>query len=519
MSQGLKQYTLDEVSKHNKEDDLWVVIDSYVYDLSDFIDAHPGGEAVLLSDDVAGQDVTETFFGLHPIEVLTRPQHKDMIIGRVQGQDSEIKYPTPGMLSKVPYAEPDHLVDPFKSPYYKESHRRLQKEVRKLVDEFIRPEMKLREADNKPPSKELFQKLGEPGIELQAMRLGPGPHLKGRKLLAGVKPEEFDYFHELVINQEISRVPYRGAMTGLGAGMVIGLPPVLNFGSDELKEMVVDPVFRGDKYIALAITEAFAGSDVMGLKTYAKISEDGSHYIVNGTKKWITNGNFADYFSTAVRTDDGFAMLLIPRSLGVKTRIIKTSYSSAAGTAFVMFNNIKVPSKYIIGQDGMGIPIVLSNFNHERWVMCCSAARSSRGICEVLMMWIHQRKVFGKPLTSQAVVRQKLAYLLAQVQAAQAYLEHITYQMCNMTYKEQSKHLAGQIALLKAWITRVEHEVADDSVQIMGGRGLTASGLGQSIEAFNRTYKFDAVLGGTEEVMADLGIRQAFRFMPKDQRI
>ena len=189
-------------------------------------------------------------------------------------------------------------------------------------------------------------------------------------------------------------------MDALQGGMVIGLPPVINFGSDEMKREIVEPVFRGEKFISLAITEAFAGSDVMGLRTYAKKTEDGQHYIVNGTKKWITNGNFADYFTTACRTDEGFAVILIPRALGVETRLIHTSYSPSAGTAFVMFNNIKVPAKNVIGQDGMGIPIVLSNFNHERWVMCCGTIRGARGICEILMKWIHQRKVFGRPLTS-----------------------------------------------------------------------------------------------------------------------
>ncbi len=71
------------------------------------------------------------------------------------------------------------------------------------------------------------------------------------------------------------------------------------------------------------------------------------------------------------------------------------------GTAYVTFDNVKVPKKYLIGEDGMGIYYILSNFNHERWVMCCSTIRAARAVCEECMLWIHQRKVFGKPLTSQ----------------------------------------------------------------------------------------------------------------------
>lgn len=192
-------------------------------------------------------------------------------------------------------------------------------------------------------------------------------------------------------------------------------------------------------------------------------------------------------------------MICIPRSCGgVETKQIKTSYSTTAGTAYVTFDNVKVPSRYLVGEDGMGIQVILSNFNHERWVMCCSTIRASRGVCEQLMLWINQRKVFGKPLSSQAVVRNKMASCISQCEAAQTWLENVTYQMNKMTYKQQSLFLAGQVALLKSWSTRVSHDVADNAVQIMGGRGVTQSGMGKTIEMFHRTYKFDAVLGGSE---------------------
>lgn len=455
--------------------------------------------------------------GLHTMENLLRPNHQKLIIGRVEGAESKLHYPKPGDLSKVPYGEPTWLTEAFRSPYFNESHYRLQKEMRKFVDEYVTPVAQAREADGKRPDVDLVQRMGTVG--LNAMRMGPGPHLKGRKLFADIKPEEFDYFHEMIITQELTRCGERGFGDGLQGGMVIGLPPILNFGSDELKKEIVEPVFAGRKYIALAVTEAFAGSDVMGLRTYAQKSEDGSHYIVNGTKKWITNGHFADYFTVAVKTDEGFGVIVVPRELGVETRQLHTSYSTTAGTAFVMFNNVKVPSRYVVGQDGLGIPIILSNFNHERWVMSCNTVRGHRLMGEKLMMWINQRKVAGRPLTSQAVIRQKVAMILSQAEAGQAYLENITYQMNQMSYKDQAKHLAGPIALFKAWSTRISQGVADDAVQIMGGRGLTKTGMGSAIEGYNRTYKFDAILGGTEEVLADLGIRQALRSYPRDVRL
>jgi alkylation response protein AidB-like acyl-CoA dehydrogenase len=145
--------------------------------------------------------------------------------------------------------------------------------------------------------------------------------------------------------------------------MVIGLPPVLNFGSPELKKKVIPEVLSGKKYIALAISEAFAGSDVAGLQCTATKSADGQYYIVNGTKKWITNGTFADYFSTGVRTDKGLSVLLIERGEGVETKPIKTSYSPAAGTAYITFDNVKVPVGNLLGKENKGLQVILSNFN------------------------------------------------------------------------------------------------------------------------------------------------------------
>ncbi|KDN52180.1 peroxisomal acyl-CoA-dehydrogenase [Tilletiaria anomala UBC 951] len=512
----LKEYTRDEVAKHNKKGDCWIIIDAQVYNVSKFVELHPGGESVFYDEDVAGQEATETFFGLHRHEVLLKPQYQRLIIGKIAGEESKIKPLPLGSISPVPYGEPTWLQPKFYTPYYNDSHRRLQREVRAYVDTQIVDIAQACEANGKRPDLALVKDMGAKG--LNAMRMGPGKHLHGRKLFADIKPEEFDYFHELVITQELVRCAARGFGDGLNGGMVIGLPPILNFGSDELKAEIVEPVLAGDKFICLAVSEAFAGSDVMGTRTFAQKQDDGS-YIVNGTKKWITNGMFADYFTTLAKTDDGFAVLCIPRTEGVETKQIKTSYSTTAGTAYITFDNVRVPAKYVVGEDGLGIQIVLSNFNHERWVMCCSTIRSSRAVCEQVMLWINQRKAFGKSLSSQAVVRQKLGALLSQVEAAQAWLEVVTYQMCKMSYKEQSIHLAGQVAFLKAWSTRVSHEVADSSVQIFGGRGITKSGMGKFIEEFNRTYKFDAVLGGSEEVLSDLGVRQALRFMPDNYKL
>jgi alkylation response protein AidB-like acyl-CoA dehydrogenase/predicted heme/steroid binding protein len=515
-SKQLKEFTFEEVAKHNKEGDLWIIIDSKVYDVSRFANLHPGGAAVLLVDSIAGKDSTEAFFGLHRQEVLYRPQYARLQIGTIRGQQPLIKPLAADENSPVPYAEPSWLRPGFSSPYHNETHRQFQKAMRKLLNEVILPDAIRCEETGKRISQEVMDKLGE--LNIIGMRLGPGKHLKGRALLGGVvTPEKFDHFHELIIHTELGRCGTRGYMDGLFAGDVIGLPPVLNFGSPELQAKIVPDILAGKKFICLAISEAFAGSDVGGMQTYAY--KDGNEWVISGTKKWITNGTFADYFTVGCKTDGGYTVILVPRCDELSTKPIKTAYSATAGTAFVTFDKVRVPVSNTLGKEGKGMSVILSNFNHERWLILAMSLSTQRLIVEECLKWSQQRKAFGKPLSSQAVVRSKLAQMIARVESAQNWLENVTHQMNNMSYAEQSDKIAGAIALLKQYVTSTGRATAEDAAQIFGGRSVTQSGMGKLVENYHRTSPYDSILGGSEDVLADLGVRQALRKLPKNTRL
>ncbi|KAJ7896005.1 acyl-CoA dehydrogenase/oxidase [Mycena olivaceomarginata] len=511
-----KQYTAEEVAKHNKEGDLWVTIDSKVYNLSKFADLHPGGANVLFAEGVAGQDATQVFFGLHRLEVLQRPQYARLQIGTIQGEEPVIKPLAPGEVSKVPYAEPTWLASGFQSPYYTDGHRKFHKAVRTFFMEVIQPAALQCEENGKRIPQEVVNKMAE--VNMIAMRLGPGKHLKGRTLMNGtVTPEEFDYFHELIINTELARFGTRGFVDGLLNGAVIGVPPILNYGSPELQARVVPEILDGKKFLALAISEAFAGSDVGGLQTTAV--RDGDFWVVTGTKKWITNGTFSDYFTTGCKTETGFTVMLIERGDNLETKAIKTSYSATAGTAYVTFDKVRVPVGNTLGAVGNGMSVILTNFNHERWMVICTALAAQRVVVEECLKWASQRIVFGKPLTSQAVIRAKLAAMISRVEASQNWLENITHQMNNMNYAQTASHLAGPIGLLKAFVTKSGAETATDATQVFGGRALTVTGMGKVIENYHRTVMFDTILAGAEDVLADLGVRQAMKKMPSTARL
>ncbi len=240
------------------------------------------------------------FYNLHRQEVLQK--YENLCIGTIEGEQSKVIKQNPGDLSVVPYGEPTWLTPQFKSPYFKDSHRRLQKAMRVWTDTELYPVAQECEKTGKHIPQQLIDQMAKNGI--LRMRIGPGKHLHGHDLMGGaVEGEEFDYFHDMITTQEMVRANARGFQDGNMAGMTISLTAVLQFANNEAwKNKIAAEVFSGKKKICLAITEAFAGSDVAGLRTTAEKTKDGKHYIVNGTKKWITNGIFSDYFVTGVKT-------------------------------------------------------------------------------------------------------------------------------------------------------------------------------------------------------------------------
>eukprot|EP00944_MAST-04C_sp_MAST-4C-sp1_P000853 g853.t1 len=508
---NLKEYSVAEVNQHNTNDDLWVIIDGDVYNLTKFKDLHPGGAPPLKF--AAGQDATADFFGLHRKAVLENPRYAKLKIGRIAGYDKIDDSIAP----PVPYGEATFLRK--HSPYYKDHHHGFRTAAREFIDREITPYAADDDEFGEDISKDLTLKLGKAGI--LAAVVGPKAGDLGYMPIFLNSWDKFDYFHDLILSEEFKRFGSYGYSDGLMGGLSIGLPVILHFGSNYLKEKVGRPCLEGKKRIALAISEPYAGSDVAKIRTSAVLSSDGKNYVVNGVKKWITGGRYADFFTTLCNTDNGFALLCIERDRSelhpdgnrVTTKAIPTSYSKTAGTAYVTFNDAIVPVENVIGEIGLGFAYTMYNFNHERWGMCVGGNRLSRLMVEEAFKWASGRQIFKKRLIDQPVIRFKLAQMAAEVESVHSLIEDITYQMCQMSQDEINKELAGPIALLKYRQTRAATLVADQVCQIFGGRALTRSGMGRFVEKFQRSYKMQAILGGSEEIMADLAIRQAMKKM------
>ena len=511
----MQSISLTEVAKHAAPNDCWLVIDGVVYDVSKFAKSHPGGAGVL--HNLGGRDVSSEFYDFHSKSVLEKLGPK-LIIGHIEGNTSAV----PSVADRVkldlttPFAE-SAAFRGWKSPYFTEKHVAVKMAARKFCMLELMPMLEGVSERDLDPEGEVFTLMGRAGM--LAARMGPAVIPYAKKLVnegkmtlpANIDPNDLDYFTRYILNQEFYSAMPLGLSDGLCAGLNIGLPPILYFGNAAQKNLFVPPVIMGEKRICLAISEPIGGSDVASLTTSAVLNKEGTHYIVNGIKKWITGGTAADIFVTAVRTGkaghNGISFLVIERGNGVTTSRIKTSYSGSAGTALVVFDNVLVPVSNLLGKENNAFKMIMANFNHERWMIVHSMLGPMRDVVADCYRWAMGRKAFGKRLIDQPVIRYKLAEISAAVESLDAWCESITYQMGQMDFNQQAIQLAAPIALLKFQTTRTCVLIADNACQIFGGRAVTKSGLGKRIEEFQRGFKIAAIYGGSEEIMADVAVR------------
>jgi acyl-CoA dehydrogenase len=377
------------------------------------------------------------------------------------------------------------------SPFYTEEHTQWREwTVRPFVDKEIIPYVDEWEEQGDLPD-ELWQKAAKAGL----FQIGY-PEKYG-----GVS-EGVDIFHILITIEELARCGAGGVYASL---MVqgIGLPPVVNFGSESMKKTVVPSVLNGTKHICLAITEPSGGSDVGNLKTTA--TRDGNHYIINGAKTFITGGLRANWFTTAVRTGgdgiDGISLILIPADAkGISRNSVgKKQGWLCSETASIYFDNVRVSTDQIIGAENKGFKPIVHNFNNERIGMVAACLGASRVCLEEAAQWAQDRKTFGKSLSKHQVIQHKFAEMLRKINATQAYMD-----VCGWHIKNGTPD-AADIAMLKVQASQTMEFCAREAMQIMGGISYVRE---CRTERIYREVRVMAIGGGSEEILRDLASRQ-----------
>ena len=410
--------------------------------------------------------------------------------------------------SQTPFAGPSWYDERNPSPYYGPAHKRFRNAMRKFVDEEVIPHVDEWEEKNAIPDA-AFAKASEVGL-LQTIVGWP-------EEVAGPRPEGFDGFFIVIAFDELCRCASGGVVWGLVGGLGIGLPPVTHFAADELKHRVAGPVLRGEKRIALAVSEPTAGSDVAGISTTAEETEDGEHYVINGMKKWITCGMFADYFTVACRTGGegsgmlGVELILVERDRpGVSTRYMDCMGVKGSGTAYVEFEDVRVPKANYVG----GMFSLLKNFVLERIGIAVQANRFARVCLAESIEYIRRREVFGKKLEDQPVVRYKVSHMAREVVTTHAFIEQLAHRIVEAEKSDDGDwtatllRLGAEAALAKVQATRTFEHCAREAAHIQGG---SAYVKGNRVESLYRHVLSLAIPGGAEDVMTDAAARLALK--------
>jgi acyl-CoA dehydrogenase len=291
----------------------------------------------------------------------------------------------------------------------------------------------------------------------------------------------------------------------------IGLPPVVLHASDAVRHEVVPAVLRGEKIAALAITEPGGGSDVAALRMTAK--RDGDHYVLNGEKTFITSGMRADWITVAVRTGEGrgaggISMLLVPGDApGLsRTRLTKMGWW-CSDTATLHFDNVRVPARYLLGDEGAGFRMIMGNFNGERIGLAAGALGFAQACLDEALAWSRERKTFGAALIEHQAVRHKLVDMQMRIASTEAWLEAVSAEgdAHEAASRFNAPEWVAQVCMLKNHATQTMQFCADQAVQILGGMGFMR---GTVSERIYREVKVMMIGGGAEEIMKELAARQ-----------
>ena len=368
--------------------------------------------------------------------------------------------------------------------YFTKEQERLRKAVRDVMKKEVLPHInEWEEAGEFPKSLyPLFGELGFFGVGFPEEVGGSGGNL----------------FDMVLVTEELMRAGSGGFTAGL-LSLAIGLPPILKKGNPEQIEKFAKPVFRGERIAALGITEPGCGSDVAGLQTTAV--KDGDHYVVNGSKTFITSGIRADQLTAAVRTGGegtkGISFLVIDaKTPGYSVgRPLKKMGWWASDTAEIFFDDCRVPVENLIGQENMGFYTIMENFQTERLFLSIMANMTAQLALDEALDYTKSRKAFGKTLNGFQVTRHKLVEMATLVEVSREF-----------TYRVTAKMNAGatqikEISMAKNFACSVSDKVTFEAVQLFGGYGYMRESL---VERLYRDNRILSIGGGTTEIMKEI---------------
>ncbi|MCU0576383.1 MAG: acyl-CoA dehydrogenase family protein [Desulfobacterota bacterium] len=370
--------------------------------------------------------------------------------------------------------------------YFDETHEAFRASVKKFVDKEINPHMDEWE-ETTVPLHDLFKKMGALGF----LGIRYDPKYGGQGL---------DYWYETVLLEEIGHVHGMGVPTAIAVQTNMATPAIEAFGSEYLKETYLRPAIAGDMVSAIAVTEPDAGSDVFAIKTRA-VKKNG-HYVLNGSKTYITNGTQADFLTLLARTTDGdgyhsFGLFVVPTDLDgfhVNKKLDKVGLRSS-DTAELFFDDVRVPAENLIGDEHEGFIYQMRQFQHERFAVLPGSVTAVQDMISMTVDYLRQRVVFGKPLITKQVLRHRLAGWITRNEA----LKQLTYHIVRM--KTEGRDATREVSMGKLLAGQLISEVATGCLQMFGGMGFMNETL---ISRYFRDTRIMSIGGGADEVMCEI---------------
>lgn len=311
-----------------------------------------------------------------------------------------------------------------------------------------------------------------------------------------------DCFMRAAFSEEFAKCGATGVPAALG-GRSISIGPIEKLASDEIKDRVLEDIVMGRKGSSLGVTEPSGGSDVARLKTTAK--RDGNHYVINGSKTFITGGMKSNYFVIAARTGDeglaGISLFFMDADAEgfSRTSIDRKMGWWASDTATLYFDNVRVPAENMMGDENLGFIQIMNNFNYERLSMIAGMLGMMKVCLEESISYARERETFGKPLLRHQVIRHKIADMSAKIDMVEAYLNQICWQA------NEGEMPVAEISKGKFSASKALEFCASEAMQIIGGAAYLR---GNPVERIYREVKVNAIGGGSEEIMRDLAVRQ-----------
>ena len=306
-----------------------------------------------------------------------------------------------------------------------------------------------------------------------------------------------DALTNLVFAEALSQCTYAGFVITVLVHTDMASPHLHHAGSPAQKERYLRRVIAGEAITAVAITEPNAGSDVAGIRTTAR--RDGDHWVLNGTKMFITNGVHADLYFVAAKSGPGkreVSMFIVEKGtpgFSVGRALKKTGWLSS-DTAELVFDNVRVPASHLLGEEGKGFYSVMKNFQTERIALAAMAVGHCTQALQMTLDHVRQRHAFGGPLWNQQSIRQRLAMLDARTRAARQFMYHCAWRVT------QGHDIVQEVSLLKALTGELVNEVVQACQQFHGGMGYIRE---TAIERLWRDARILAIGGGATEVMLE----------------